>query len=133
MNIQGIKNDFILNVEDWKSYYDLTDNENSKFPSPRFNKLSDFQRILIIRTIRPDNVIPVIMKFIKTELGEKFISPPLFDINKSYSDSICLSPLIFILSPGIDPMVSLLQFADKMGQADSIQSVSLGQGQVNNK
>lgn len=120
-------------MEEWKHYYDLTDHENSKFPSPVYNKLSDFQRILIIRIIRPDNVIPVITKFIKIELGEKFISPPPFDINKSYGDSICLSPLIFILSPGIDPMVSLLQFADKMGQTENLQSVSLGQGQVNKK
>jgi len=114
-------------------YYDLTDPENSKFPSPWYEKLSDFQRILIIRTIRPDKVISVITKLIKTELGEKFIYPLPFDINKSYSDSICLSPLIFILSPGVDPMGSLLQFADKMSQAKSLQSVSLGQGQVNNK
>jgi len=120
-------------VKDWKNYYDLTDHENSKFPNPWYDKLSDFQRIVIVRTIRPDKVIPAITKLIKVELGEKFTYPPPFDINKSYSDSGCLSPLIFILSPGIDPMSSLLQFAEKMGQAETLQSVSLGQGQVNNQ
>jgi len=131
--ISGIKNDFIRKVEDWKNYYDLTHHENAKFPDPWYDKLSDFQRIIIVRTIRPDKVISVIIKLIKKELGEKFTYPPPFDINKSYSDSICLSPLIFILSPGIDPMSSLLLFAEKMGQAETLQSVSLGQGQVNNQ
>lgn len=120
-------------MDEWKNYYDLADHENSKFPDPWYSKLSDFQRILVVRTIRPDKVIPVIIKLIKSELGEKFIYPPPFDINKSYSDSICLSPLIFILSPGVDPMANLLQFADQMGQGENLHSVSLGQGQVNTK
>ncbi|XP_025190774.1 dynein heavy chain 7, axonemal [Melanaphis sacchari] len=125
----GIKDDFINKVDEWKKYYDSNDQGILKFPNPWYDKLSDFQRILVVRTIRPDKVIPVITKVIEIELGEKFNYPPPFDINKSYSDSICLSPLIFILSPGVDPMASLLQFADKMGQMESLQSVSLGQGQ----
>lgn len=119
-------------MDEWKNYYDLTDHENSKFPEPWYSKLTDFQRILVVRTIRPDKVIPVIIKLIKLELGEKFIYPPPFDINKSYNDSICLSPLIFILSPGVDPMANLLQFADQMNHEENLRSVSLGQGQVNN-
>jgi len=129
----GIKDDFIRKADDWKIYYDLTDIESSKFPSPWYEKLNDFQRILVVRAVRPDKVIPVVAKLINVELGEKFVYPPSFDINMSYSDSDCLSPLIFILSPGIDPMASLLQFAKKMGQASNLQSVSLGQAQVNNK
>lgn len=129
--VTGIKNYFTRDVNEWKKYYDLTDSENSKFPNPWYDKLSDFQRILVVRTIKPDKVIPVITKLILKELGEKFIYPPPFDINKSYGDSICLSPLIFILSPGVDPMANLLQFAEKMNQSDNLQSVSLGQGQVN--
>lgn len=133
LTVLGIKNDFIRRVNDWKEYYDLADHEGSTFPNPWYNKLSDFQRILIVRTIRPDKVIPIITKLIESELGEKFVQPPPFDIQKSYNDSYCLNPLIFILSPGVDPMVSLLQFANKMDKADNIQSVSLGQGQVNKK
>lgn len=117
-------------MDEWKNYYDLTNPENSKFPNPWYDKLSDFQRILVVRTIRPDKVIPIVTKLIEAELGQKFIYPPPFDINKSYNDSNCLSPLIFILSPGVDPMASLLKFADQQDQADNLQSVSLGQGQV---
>jgi len=127
----GIKDDFISQVNEWKNYFDMIDYGVLKFPNPWYDKLSDFQRILVMHAIRPDKVIPVIIRLIEEELGEKFIHPPPFDINRSYGDSNCLSPLIFILSPGIDPMASLLQFADKMGRAESLQSVSLGQEQVN--
>lgn len=129
--VSGIKDDFISKVQYWKDYYDQTDHENSRFPNPWYDKLSDFQRILVIRIFKPYKVISAITKLIEAELGEKFIYPPPFDINKSYSDSTCVSPLIFILSPGMDTMASLLQFADKMGQIKRLKSVSLGQGQVN--
>ncbi|VVC44482.1 Dynein heavy chain, domain-2,Dynein heavy chain domain,Dynein heavy chain, P-loop containing D4 domain,P- [Cinara cedri] len=128
----GIKDDLIKNVEYWKNYYYLTDGENHKFPNPWHDKLSNFQRILVVRTIRPDKVIPVIAKFIEAELGEQFIYNLPFEIQKSYGDSTCLSPLIFILSPGVDPMVSLLQFAHKLGKTETLRNVSLGQGQHKN-
>lgn len=131
--VSGLKEDFIKNEVVWKNYHDLADFEDSELPVSWYDKTSDFQRILIVRAIRPDKVIRAITKLIAGELGEKFIYPPRFDVQKSYGDSNCLSPLVFILSPGIDPMASLVQFADKMGQLKSLRSVSLGKGQVNDE
>lgn len=129
--VLGIKDDFISEVDVWKNYYNQTDDENARFSNPWYDKLSDFQRILVVRIFRPYKVISIISKLIESELGEKFIYPPPFDIHKSYCDSTCVSPLIFILSSGMDTMASLLQFANKMGETERLKSVSLGQGQVN--
>jgi hypothetical protein len=75
-------------------------------------------------------LITCITKFIENELGSKYVTPPTFDIAKSYDDSNCLCPLIFILSPGADPMAALMIFANKMGYSRNFRSISLGQGQV---
>ena len=75
-------------------------------------------------------LIECITKFIEKEMGRKYVTPPTFDIAKSYDDSTCLCPLIFILSPGADPMAALRIFANKMGYSQNFQSISLGQGQV---
>jgi len=75
-------------------------------------------------------LIECITKFIEKEMGLKYVTPPTFDIAKSYDDSSCLCPLIFILSPGADPMAALRIFANKMGYSQNFQSLSLGQGQV---
>ena len=46
------------------------------------------------------------------------------------SHSNAVTPLIFVLSPGVDPTASLQQLAVIKGQTDKFHSVALGQGQV---
>jgi dynein heavy chain, axonemal len=50
-----------------------------------------------------------------------------FAIEPSFNESSCTTPLIFVLSPGSDPMAALLKFADDRGVR--AEAVSLGQGQ----
>lgn len=82
----------------------------------------------MIRIIRPDKVISAITKLVKNdkELGKKYTSPPPFDLAKSFSDSTNKTPVIFVLSPGADPMTEL----QKLSEAKKIKwaSLSLGQG-----
>ena len=64
-------------------------------------------------------------------MGEKFVQPPPFDLAKSYADSNASIPLIFVLSPGADPMAGLLKYAEDKGfSGDKFNAISLGQGQV---
>lgn len=64
-------------------------------------------------------------------MDQKYIEPPSFNLEDSYNDSNCCTPLIFILSPGSDPMSNLIKFSEdkKMSRTDLI-TISLGQGQV---
>ena len=89
--------------------------------------LNDFQRLLLLRTLRLDKLIPAISKFVAHELGQKYIEPPPFDLDGTFKDSTPTSPLIFVLSPGVDPMLSLLKYAETKGR--KVDSISLGQGQ----
>lgn len=62
-------------------------------------------------------------------MGEKFIVAPTFDLGKCYRDSAVVTPLIFVLSSGSDPVADFLKFAEEANMSDRYKSISLGQGQ----
>jgi len=90
---------------------------------------SDFQSMIVLRAVRADCVVPEIQSFVSNNLGQKFIEPPPFDLEASYNDSTCATPLIFVLSPGADPMSELLKLAEKLNMDKKLKAISLGQGQ----
>jgi len=86
------------------------------------------RRVIILRIIRPDKVVAAIQQIIKKEpeLGKSYIAPPPFNLGKSFSDSTNKTPVIFVLSPGADPMSELAKLADQ--KKIRWKSLSLGQG-----
>ncbi|TPX37761.1 hypothetical protein SeMB42_g06896 [Synchytrium endobioticum] len=114
---------------DWKAFAESPEPHLASLPS-KWANVGDFRRLLILRTLRPERIVPGVQEFVKSALGHKFIEPPTFDLAGSYEDSSSKSALIFVLSPGVDPMAQLLKFAEDKGFGGSkCQSISLGQGQ----
>ena len=35
---------------------------------------------MVLRCLRPDRVLPAVMGYVSNEVGEKFVTPPPFDI-----------------------------------------------------
>ena len=121
---------FEENLSEWKRYYDDREPHSAILPHPWNDELTDFQKMVVLRCLRPDKVIPLVINFVKLKLGHKFVEPPPFDLARSYADSNCVMPLIFVLSPGADPMASLIKFAEDKGfSGGKFNAISLGQGQ----
>jgi dynein heavy chain len=59
-------------------------------------------------------------------MGQKFIIPPAFDLGKCYKDSTIMTPLIFVLSPGSDPVSDFLKFAEENNMIRRVETISLG-------
>uniref|UniRef100_A0A663M9S7 Dynein axonemal heavy chain 12 n=1 Tax=Athene cunicularia TaxID=194338 RepID=A0A663M9S7_ATHCN len=115
---------------EWQKIYDSKEPQSLPLPKQLNNTLNELQKMIILRCLRPDKIGPAITTFVTDKLGKKFVEPPPFDLTKSYLDSNSTIPLIFVLSPGADPMSSLLKLAnDKEMVGNKFQSISLGQGQ----
>uniref|UniRef100_A0A8C3NL73 Dynein axonemal heavy chain 12 n=1 Tax=Geospiza parvula TaxID=87175 RepID=A0A8C3NL73_GEOPR len=118
------------NIREWQKMYDSKEPQNFPLPEELNNTFSELQKMIVLRCLRPDKIGPAITTFVTEKLGKKFVEPPPFDLAKSYLDSTATVPLIFVLSPGADPMSSLLKLAnDREMVGDKFQSISLGQGQ----
>ena len=60
-----------------------------------------------------------------------FVQPPVLQYERIYSQSSCNSPVVFILSPGADPLSSLITLAKAHGYFPTkFKSLALGQGQA---
>ncbi|KAI8821286.1 dynein heavy chain and region D6 of dynein motor-domain-containing protein [Fimicolochytrium jonesii] len=126
----GLVSSLEQSEREWKSWFMTSDPEETAFPGDWDNKLNDLQRMLIVRSLRPDRLIFCASKFVVANLGQKFVEPPILDIMDIYSDSSPRTPLIFVLSPGMDPTSNLMSLAEKQGMTDRFNYLSLGQGQA---
>lgn len=87
--------------------------------------------MLIIRCLRPDRITHCVLNFVIHNIGSKFVEPPILQLNTIFEDSNKRLPLIFILSPGVDPAPKLKQLAEEKMMAQSrYYTLSLGQGQA---
>lgn len=93
------------------------------------NSLSQFQRMLIYYTLSKEKLILFIKEFVKNYLGKEFIESPPFNLKSSFDDSSANTPIIFVLSPGADPMTNLMNFAKELDMDGRFRVLSLGQGQ----
>jgi dynein heavy chain len=126
---KGFEGYFQRNIPAFKKIYDSVEAEKEVMPGEWEQKLTRIQKLCFVRAFRLDCLKSAIIEFISHELGQKFVEPPTFDITKSFADSVNTTPLIFILSPGTDPVSDVVRFAEKMGMAKRFESISLGQGQ----
>ncbi|KAK6993742.1 dynein heavy chain 3 axonemal, partial [Biomphalaria glabrata] len=118
----------------WKSLYDSASPQEENYTQLFGSSLTKIQELIVLRCLRPDKMIPAIQNFIVGQMGQKYIEPPTFDLSLCYEDSSFFSPLIFVLSPGADPMASLYRFAEEKGMlpasgAQSVTDTNLNSGQ----
>ena len=56
-------------------------------------------------------MIEVFTEFVNKTLGSEFVKSLPFDLSKIYPDSTEQTPILFVLSPGSDPFISITNFA----------------------
>jgi dynein heavy chain len=115
--LKNIHEYFTSDIDKWKEFYDLANPEETKFPEP-FDNIADFVALILLKALRPDKIIHAVKNFIVRRMGAEFIQPPPFNLQASFNDSSRTIPLVFILSPGSDPMDNLLMFAHEHGMYD---------------
>lgn len=90
-----------------------------------------FLKLNVIRICKPEFMIPsmkvLIEKFME---NSKFIEPPPFSLKNAYLLSKQWIPIVFILSPGADPLTEIIKFSRDFNLSDdALPKRSLGKAQ----
>lgn len=91
--------------------------------------LSNFQKLILVKSFREEKTVFSIRNFVCAELGASFVQSPSTSMEDISADMDHKTPCIFVLSQGADPTSILLRFADKCGYTERLHVISLGQGQ----
>jgi dynein heavy chain len=138
---ESIGNELAARFKEW--YSDENPEITNLPPAWKFVNQQPFKKLLVLRALRPDRMIPALSNFIRDVLpnGEAFVnmdqSSSFAQILKSaYTDgkqeTALNTPIFFILSPGADPVREVEALGEKEGftvQKNNFFNISLGQGQ----
>ena len=60
----------------WKTVFDAEDPSFVPLPLHYDATMTMFQKLCLLRCLRPDKVVPSVVKFVENTLGHKFTEPP---------------------------------------------------------
>eukprot|EP00606_Chrysophyceae_sp_TOSAG23-5_P000891 GSChrysophyteH2.ASY1.ANO1.1126.1 assembled CDS len=127
---KGLSESFVADPSAWAQFLTTDTPDSDTLPGDWEGRLNSFQRLLIVRALREEKITSAIRRYVGENIGAFFCASPPFDLEGSYNDSTCTTPLIFILSPGADPTDYLVNLAEAKGKSGGgLRIISLGQGQ----
>ncbi|XP_051881424.1 dynein axonemal heavy chain 6-like [Pristis pectinata] len=109
------------------SHHAHSEPEDTVFP---WELLSAFQRLILIKILRPECLTAAMSGFVEEKLGPDFLPSPAVYLRDAFDETDASTPLIFLLSAGTDPITQVLRLAKELrGSTAHLDVVSLGQGQ----
>ena len=65
--------------------------------APWSERFTAFQRLCVLRCLRPDKLLLGVSGFVGQTLGAKYLEPPPFNLKAAFDDSRADIPLTFVL------------------------------------
>eukprot|EP01062_Namystynia_karyoxenos_P037540 TRINITY_DN2731_c5_g1_i1.p1 TRINITY_DN2731_c5_g1~~TRINITY_DN2731_c5_g1_i1.p1 ORF type:complete len:1924 (+),score=685.27 TRINITY_DN2731_c5_g1_i1:409-5772(+) len=115
----------------WRQWAEHPAPEGERLPAD-WRALGAFERLLVVRSLRPDRLTAALTAYVADKLGSSFVAEAPVTLAEVYADCSPERPLFFILSPGDDPVGRVEALGARHGftyDAGSLFNVSLGQGQ----
>ena len=68
-------------------------------------------------------------KYLEEDLGPEYAISPISSMENLFRASMANSPIIFVLSQGVDPSQQVRNYAEREMMGDRLKIMSLGSGQ----
>ena len=116
----------------WSSWFDKEKAEAAVLPGEYQKSLTSFERLILLRAIRPDRLLNSLSDYIVSEMGRNFVTQKPFSMADTYKETNNKTPVFFVLFAGVDPT----PWVEKLGKEKGISlennrfaNISMGQGQ----
>eukprot|EP00904_Undaria_pinnatifida_P003126 jgi/Undpi1/12814/HiC_scaffold_7.g02481.m1 len=118
--------------DDWQAWFDDEKADQAKLPGEFEKTLNAFDRLILLRAMRPDRVSTALAKWIGATMGTDYVFQKPYDMAKTYEETSPATPMFFVLFPGVDPtpwVESLARTLDITTDNGKFINISMGQGQ----
>lgn len=127
----GIANAVALNHKDWHRWYlsvKPAPPESAQLPGEWETKCEDkLKKMIVLRCFRTDRVNFAIRNYVEAHMKKEYIENRPTILKEVFEESRAEEPIIFVLSPGVDPTDALKKLADDRGT--QFEAISMGKGQ----
>ncbi|CBZ53336.1 GI17927, related [Neospora caninum Liverpool] len=130
-NFAGVVHAVLANPEAWQRFVASDFDFSSSLPDGFEEKLSPFQALLLTKALRPEDLVHAARKYVLQRLGVEFVEPPPRSLSDAFRGTSARTPMLFLLSSGVDPSEEIRRLAEEVGaDRGNLHTVSLGQGQA---
>jgi dynein heavy chain len=129
---KGLCDQLQEDYEEWGLWFMNGKAEECKMPSGFDKSLSDYAKLAFLRAIRPDRLPAALTKWLGQVMGKHFVEQPPFSMDKCFQETSNLTPVFFVLFPGVDPTPWVEKLALTLGLSianGKFTNISMGQGQ----
>mmetsp|Transcript_7029 Transcript_7029/g.18100 ORF Transcript_7029/g.18100 Transcript_7029/m.18100 type:complete len:3653 (+) Transcript_7029:117-11075(+) len=118
--------------DDWLAWFDGATPEVAKFPGDWQKNLSPFDRLILLRALRPDRCSNALASWIGDVMGKEYVEQAPFNMPATYQETSPQTPTFFVLFPGVDPTPWVEDLGKELGISEAegtFCNISMGQGQ----
>ena len=118
--------------DDWRKWFDSEMPEVAKLPGDFNQTLTTFDRLILLRAIRPDRVTTALRSWIEEVMGKDYVFQKPFDMAATFAETSNQTPCFFVLFAGVDPTPWVEGLGKSMGVTvdnGKFVNISMGQGQ----
>ncbi|XP_056634261.1 cytoplasmic dynein 2 heavy chain 1 [Diorhabda sublineata] len=108
----------------WKNFMTVSDCEKE---FPNHCTITEFQKVLIVQSLRPDRSFTVMSQCSLNITGLKSLNPSTFDLITIYKESNSTTPILILAVSGTDPLSEIREIANGLSQ--EYMEVAMGEGQ----
>ena len=87
--------------DEWQRWFDSEMPEVAKLPGDYQNCLSNFDRLILLRAMRPDRVTTALKSWIEEMMGKEYVFQRPFDMVATFAETSNQTPTFFVLFAGV--------------------------------